>query len=296
MRRILVTGANKGIGLAIVQKLLKDYSDTYVFLCTRSVTNGESARSAHLALYPEHSSRLEVIRLDVTDPYSISEAASLVSSKYGKPSLHGIVNNAGIGSKSLSDSLNVNVLGIERVCDAFIPLLHPDHGAIVNVTSGVGPSYVMKCSAKYQKLLCNPDVTREEIRHFMNECAGVTNGAEGFTAKGLGSGEAYSISKAVANAYTLYLARMYPKLRVHACTPGFIETDMTRRFVSAGGKTPAELGMKPPEAGAVVAVKALLSDEKRYSEKSGRYFGSDGLRSPFHTYRSPGDPEYTGSD
>ncbi len=37
MKRILVTGANKGIGLAICKAILKERSDTYTFLCARDV-------------------------------------------------------------------------------------------------------------------------------------------------------------------------------------------------------------------------------------------------------------------
>jgi hypothetical protein len=42
------------------------------------------------------------------------------------------------------------------------------------------------------------------------------------------------------------LARHHPTLRINSCTPGFIETDMTRSHAVSRGKTPAELGMKTP--------------------------------------------------
>ena len=43
MKRILVTGANKGIGLVTVMKLLKSYDDTYLILGSRDKTRGEKA-------------------------------------------------------------------------------------------------------------------------------------------------------------------------------------------------------------------------------------------------------------
>ena len=43
MRRILVTGANKGIGLAIVQAILKNHDDTFVFLGSRDAERGKKA-------------------------------------------------------------------------------------------------------------------------------------------------------------------------------------------------------------------------------------------------------------
>jgi NAD(P)-dependent dehydrogenase (short-subunit alcohol dehydrogenase family) len=79
-------------------------------------------------------------------------------------------------------------------------------------------------------------------------------------------------------------------LRVNACTPGFIETDMTRKYATAQNKAPAELGMKPPSAGARAAMFLLFGEP----EGNGRYYGSDGQRSPLDRYRAPGDPPFAG--
>ena len=43
MKKILVTGANKGIGLGIVKKLLRDFPDTYLLLGSRDVAREEAA-------------------------------------------------------------------------------------------------------------------------------------------------------------------------------------------------------------------------------------------------------------
>ena len=111
-----------------------------------------------------------------------------------------------------------------------------------------------------------------------------------FTAKGLGDGAPYGLSKACTNTYTLLLAREHPRLRINACTPGFIETDMTRRMAESQGKSPAELGMKPPSAGAKAPMFLLFGEP----EGNGRYYGSDAQRSPLDRYRAPGSPPYTG--
>jgi hypothetical protein len=65
---------------------------------------------------------------------------------------------------------------------------------------------------------------------------------------------------------------------------------MTRALAQSQGKTPAEMGMKPPAAGARAAMFLLFGDP----EGNGRYYGSDAQRSPLDRYRSPGDPPYTG--
>ena len=104
---------------------------------------------------------------------------------------------------------------------------------------------------------------------------------------------AYGVAKAAVNAYTIELARRYPSLYVNACTPGFIATDLTKSYAEKAGKSPAEMGMKTPEEGATAAVKLTMQALAR--EESGRFYGSDALRSPLHKYRSPGAPEYDGS-
>ena len=43
MKKILVTGANKGIGLGIVKKLLREFPDTHLLLGSRDVARGEAA-------------------------------------------------------------------------------------------------------------------------------------------------------------------------------------------------------------------------------------------------------------
>ena len=43
MKTIIVTGGNKGIGLGIVKKLLRDYEDTFLLLGSRDAKRGEEA-------------------------------------------------------------------------------------------------------------------------------------------------------------------------------------------------------------------------------------------------------------
>lgn len=103
MKRIVVTGANKGIGLAICKKLLSDRSDTYVLMGSRDFQKGQigietilSELGGDLAYY---QSRIEVLQVDVDDAESVSAAALSVATKFGlmPPPIFGLINNAGIG-------------------------------------------------------------------------------------------------------------------------------------------------------------------------------------------------------
>ena len=53
--------------------------------------------------------------------------------------------------------------GLHRVTSAFLPLLDPAGGRVVNVTSAAGPNFVSKCSPERQAVLTDPAVTLETI-------------------------------------------------------------------------------------------------------------------------------------
>lgn len=293
IRRILVTGANKGIGLAIATAILAQREDTYVLLGSRDTARGNTAVRELLQSHPSWGGRLEVVPLDVSSNSSVEDAASAVRKSYPDEAhpLYGLVNNAGVGSgESLADVLAVNTFGMWRVTEAFLPSLQPVGGRIVNVTSASGPSFVATCSEDKRRLLTDPDVDWSALEELMADCIAADGDPSQLSALGLGDGEPYGLSKALANAYTLYCARCHPSLHVNACTPGFIETDLTRRYAASRGKSPAELGMKPPEAGARAPMFLLFGE----LEGNGRYYGSDAQRSPLDRYRSPGSPPFRG--
>jgi len=294
MKRILITGANKGIGLATLKKLLESYSDTYVLLGSRDLARGKQALEYLLKSDHKFKDRIYLVQIDVEHDNSVYSAAEEIANTFGKTpgTLYGIVNNAGIGNSvdGLEKILQVNTFGPKRVCDAFIPLLDSSQGRIVNVTSASGPIFLSGCSDETKKLLTNPRITWTEIQDYMYKCVDASTNKNISSVHDSSSWSAYGLSKACTNAYTMFLAGQYPNLKVNACTPGFIETDMTRQMALSGGKTPAEMGMKSPEEGSSASVFLLMGNP----EGSGHYYGSDCLRSPIDRYRSPGDPPYTG--
>lgn len=280
MRRVLVTGANKGIGFAIVEAILNEHTDTFVYLGSRDPARGQEAR----AKLGERASRVQVLALDVADDASVQAAAKEVEPLYA------IVNNAGIGmGNTLEATLRTNVLGIRRVCGAFVSKLDPNGGRIVNVTSAAGPTFVSKCSEEKQRFFMDASTPWETLRAFVDHIA-MGDDKAAFAAKGLSDGAPYGLSKACANALTSILAREHPSLRVNACTPGFIETDLTKPFVESSKKSAKELGMKSPADGARAPMHLLWGA----LEGNGRYYGSDAKRSPLDRYREPGSPPYDG--
>lgn len=271
IRRVLVTGGNKGIGRALCRQLAAEHG-LHVLLGSRDEARGAAAVAEIIRVHPQCKDTIEFLPLDVSSDASVAAAARQVGAKFGAspPPLYGIVNNAGVGFEySMAETLGVNTYGAKRVCDAFLELLDPAEGRIVNTASASGPMFVNKCDRATQALLTDPAVTWERLEAYMQEAVANPAGRE-----------PYGLSKACLNAYTILLAREHPKLKVNSMTPGYILTDITRGM----GAT------KLPEEGTKAALHCLLGE----LEGNGRYYGSDAVRSPLDRYRGPGDPPYVG--
>jgi len=121
-KTVLVTGANRGIGLALVNEALKQGAKR-VYAATRQPFTHIDERVIPLAI-------------DVTDEKQIQQAFEQVQS------LDILINNAGISlSDDLSDRaafdrhLDVNFFGTYYMTKTFLPLLKRSRGAIVNIVS-----------------------------------------------------------------------------------------------------------------------------------------------------------------
>ena len=136
-KHILVTGANTGIGLALCKILVVEHQ-CYVYLGCRSVERGRAGLKSIVDAHPEAAASIELLQIDVADAASCGAAAEALRAK--GVVLSGLVNNAGVGLVTAPDSLDMllstNFLGPRRVTDAFVELLDPACGRIVNVSSG----------------------------------------------------------------------------------------------------------------------------------------------------------------
>ena len=79
---ILVTGANQGLGFAIIDVIgSRDPSATYI-LASRNLDSGKGAAKTLKELGV--TAEIEVIQLDVTNDQQIEAAVETVKSRYGK--------------------------------------------------------------------------------------------------------------------------------------------------------------------------------------------------------------------
>ncbi|PMD31354.1 putative carbonyl reductase [Hyaloscypha variabilis F] len=141
---VLITGANKGIGLETSRQLASPPYNYHVLMASRDPGRGEKATSS---LRKEGLS-VDFVPLDVTDDDSINAAAKLVNERYGHIDV--LINNAGIAvehfgdrpaRQAWKDTFDTNVFGVAAVTDAFIPLLKKSvnpPSRIVFVSSDLG--------------------------------------------------------------------------------------------------------------------------------------------------------------
>jgi NAD(P)-dependent dehydrogenase (short-subunit alcohol dehydrogenase family) len=121
-KSVLVTGANLGLGRALVDEALTRGARRVYAASRRPLAHGDT--------------RVTPVILDVTDPAQIQRAVEQVDS------LDILINNAGVSvPDDLSDRsafehhLAVNLYGTLDVTQAFVPALTRSHGALVNIVS-----------------------------------------------------------------------------------------------------------------------------------------------------------------
>jgi NAD(P)-dependent dehydrogenase (short-subunit alcohol dehydrogenase family) len=198
-RIVLVTGANKGIGLEIARQVGE--ADHRIVLGARNATLGEAAASA----LKTEGIDARFILIDLNKPATLQAAAAMITADYGR--LDVLVNNAGTGDRAdgpptlasvdaVRRCIETNFLGTLGVTQAMLPLLRKSSaGRIVNVSSGLG------------SLTHNSDPAYEFAQY-----------------KFLG----YNASKAALNMLTVQLAAELADtgIKVNSVDPGFTATDM----------------------------------------------------------------------
>lgn len=219
---VLITGANKGIGLEVARVLGKH--GMHVLLGSRDRQRGQSA----LELLKSEGVEAELVVLDISVENSIRNATKEIAMKHGR--LDVLVNNAAVlpekdrevnnsvesvNMQVLRQTFDTNFFGTFQLTRALLPLLKKSNkGRIVNVSSVLGSLSVSN----------DPDGGIYESKPF-----------------------AYSASKAALNMFTVHLAAMMKDqgIRVNSVHPGWVQTDMGGEeaplSIAEGAKTITDL-------------------------------------------------------
>ncbi len=195
MRRIIVTGGSRGLGLGIARRLAA--SGFQVIAIARSQTEQLGQAIADFSCVKQGG--LHFVPFDLSDVSAIPGFVKMLRRDFG--ALYGLVNNAGLGTGGVL--ANMQDADIERLVQ-------------LNVLSPI-------VLAKYV------------ARSMMTGSGGrIVNLSSVVSFTGYSGLSVYSATKASMTGFTRALARELGPLgiTVNAVAPGFIETDMTHQMSS----------------------------------------------------------------
>ncbi|KAF2202083.1 carbonyl reductase [Delitschia confertaspora ATCC 74209] len=256
----VVTGANKGIGFAIVRQLALQYPKSYlnhgpllIYLTARDKSRGETAlkelqndpqlKEAKALVADGGLAEIKYHQLDIVDSNSIHKFVEHLKQAHGKVDF--VINNAGIAMQGfdynvVKTTLGCNYYSTLEACHAFLPLIK-DGGRLVNLASSVGKL------DKYSDEIRNrflASKTEADVTQLMEDFAAAV---EARKEKEMGwPSAAYMVSKAGLIGGTRALAAAEKerggKVIIKCCCPGYVNTDMTR---GNGPLTPDEGAQTP---------------------------------------------------
>ena len=229
MRNVIVTGASRGLGLAIAKALAA--SGYRVLAIARSPT--EELRTLSAAVTQAGQGSVQFHPFDLLETGSMAQLVSRLRKEVGP--LYGLVNNAGLGTAGLLAMMR------DEQIEALIRL---------NTLSPIM-------------------LTRHVVRSMMSEGAGrIVNMSSIVASTGYQALSVYSATKAALIGFTRSLAREVGPLgiTVNAVAPGFVDTEMTRELDEKQREQIVRRSAlrRLPEPGDVAsAVEFLLSEQAR---------------------------------
>lgn len=212
MKTVLITGANKGIGLETAKQLSK--KGLFVYLGSRNVKKGKAAIKE---LNDSGFQNVKAIEIDVTNPETILSAKKIIEKEQGKLDI--LINNAGISGVKFDENGNVisqSRTAIETSIDTFKEVYETNVYGVVNVTQAF--IHLLRKSTEPRIVMVSTSVGSLSLQSDPN-----------WPAYDYAKFAVYASSKSALNMYTVHLAYELrdTAFKVNAICPGYTKTDFT---------------------------------------------------------------------
>lgn len=225
----LVTGANQGLGLALVKGLCASLgAGDIVYLTARDAMRGEAAAASLRPVAPE----LRFERLDVTDAGNVAALADTLRRRHGGVDI--VIGNAAARiardvapAEQVAAFVETNNHGTSRMLAGFLPVLAPG-GRLVVVASSFGrlkhlPGH-LRARFEVERL--------EEVDAVMAAYAAAVRGgwaaAEGWPEWINVASKVGQVASARVAARMVAAQRPGDGILVNAACPGLVDTDASR--------------------------------------------------------------------
>ena len=230
-RVALVTGANQGLGLALVRGLRRTLGEEgIVYLAARNADRGEEA----CALLRKEGLAPEFIQMDVTDAASVRAAAEMVRARHGGIDI--VIQNAAARitkevpqADQVAGFVDTNNHGTLRVLQSFVPLLR-DNARLIVVASSFGS--LRNLDTRLHARFDAPGLTLESIERSMDDY--VTAVRDG-TAKEAGWPDWINVPSKIGQVASVRLLARDREadfrrrgILVNAACPGLVDTEASR--------------------------------------------------------------------
>ncbi|GAV86816.1 adh_short domain-containing protein [Cephalotus follicularis] len=230
----IVSGANKGIGYALVKRLA-ELGVSHVILTARDEEKGKRAVGS---LREEGLDNVHFSCLDVSHHSSIKTFVSWFKEEFGVLDI--LVNNAAVSFNEINENtvehaetvIKTNFYGAKMLTEALLPMFRYSTNSmsrILNISSRLGSINKVK-NPSIKRLLQSESLQEEHIDDMVSLfIENVRNGTwekQGWPQVWTD----YAVSKLALNAYSRVLARRFEgrDLCVICFCPGFTKTSMTR--------------------------------------------------------------------
>jgi len=258
-RNILVTGGNKGIGYAIIEKLLETSTPYNIILTSRDPILGQEAIKKLQNEKPQSLTTLIYQQLDVNDEKSVQGLIDWLNKSGTKIDV--LLNNAGVNFRTANleqrkHTIQTNYLSVVSLTEKLIPFLTED-AKVIAISSALGSLAIQSPSLREQ--LQVPDLTEEQLQKIQWN---IETYLQDFSSSRAIVEASYCASKALLNAYTRWVLpkKLGPKQQCYVVAPGWCQTDM-------GGKE----ALLPVEAGADTPVYLIELPFVRNDEINGKF-------------------------